>query len=196
MRNNVVLMITALFIFGASISSVANEDPRNSQFAVVQVKGSEVFKVIYKTEVANRVKLNIYNASSRLIFSETLNGDGFIRPLNFAGLTAGEYTIEITDGANKRSEKITYQPVKGSTSISGKVVHISKVDNGGKFIVSIARAASEEVTVNIYDNFNNLVHSESKEISGEFAQIYHVKNSKVSAIEVIDASGNKKVSRF
>ena len=91
MRNKVVLMITALFIFGASINSVANEDPRNSQFAVVQVKGSEVFKVIYKTEVASRVKLNIYNASLRLIFTETLNSDGFIRPLNFTGLTFREF---------------------------------------------------------------------------------------------------------
>ena len=196
MRNKVVLMITALFIFGASIFSVANEDPRNSQFAVVPVKGSEVFKVIYKTDVANRVKLNIYNSASQLIFSETLNGDGFIRPLNFSGLRAGEYVIEVIEGTSKRTEKVTYKPGTRSVSTGRKVVHISRVDNAGKFIVSIARAATEKVTVNIYDNFNTLVHSESREISGEFAQIYHVKNSRVSAIEVIDASGNKKISRF
>src|SRR6188768_3753575 len=109
------LFIAALVVVSASVAAFGKEEPTsNKGMAVVPVKGSEVFKVIYKGEAAGRVKLNVYNTESKLVFSETISGtDGFIRPLNFSGLTAGEYTIELVDALGKKSEKVSYnKPVK------------------------------------------------------------------------------------
>jgi hypothetical protein len=191
-----VLLIAALITIGAGVNAVAKEDPRNVRLAVVPLKGSEVFKVIYKGETPSRVKLNVYDESSQLVFSETLNGvDGFIRPLNFSGLKAGEYTIELIEGTTKRTEKITYNPLKNFSS--NKVVHVKKLSEAdGKFLVAIGNASTEAITVRILDRNDNLLYSETREISGEFAQVYRVKDSAGVKFEIYDAAGLNKLSRF
>lgn len=192
MKKN-VLLIAALLLVSVQISAVAEENPGNTGLAVV-AKGPDVFKVIFKNDRAStRLRMNIYNASSNLIYTEVVSGNGFIRPLKFAGLVPGEYTIEITDGVSKRTETINYLP---ASSASKKVVHVSKLAGDERYLISVANAAGEKVTINIYDDFDRLVHTESRQIANEFAQVYNMKNRKVSSIEVIDQAGNKRVSRF
>ena len=70
------LYIAALIVMAGAVTAVGKDEPRNAGLAVVPVKGSEVFKVIYKGESATKVKLNIYNSSSQVIFSETVNSNG------------------------------------------------------------------------------------------------------------------------
>jgi hypothetical protein len=190
-----VLLIAALMTISAGINAVAKEDPRNVRLAVVPVKGSEVFKVIYKGETTSKVRLNIYNSSSQIVFSETLTGtDGFIRPLNFSGLKAGVYTVELIEGSTKKTEKITYIPA--SSQVSKKAVHVSKVNDEGKFLVSIGNAGKETIVVRILDRFDNVLYTDTREISGDFAQVYRVKDSAGVKFEVYDAAGLSKSSRF
>ena len=192
MKRN-VLLIAALLLVSVHISAVAEETPVNAGLAVV-AKGPDVFKVIFKNDRAvSKIRMNIYNSSSNLIYTEVVSGDGFIRPLRFSGLVPGEYTIEISDGVSKRSEKINYRP---AAPASKKAVHVSKLAGEEKYLVSVANAAGERVTINIYDEFDRLVHTETRQINDEFAQVYNVKSKKVSSVEVIDEAGNKKVSRF
>ncbi|HEY9008589.1 hypothetical protein [Ohtaekwangia sp.] len=189
------LFIAALVVVSATVAALGKEEPSNKGLAVVPVKGAEVFKVIYKAENAGKIKLNIYNTNSEIVFTETINGtDGFICPLNFSGLQAGEYTIELIDATGKRTEKINYKPVDASA----KNVHISKVANeDGKFLVSVSATGAEQINVKIYDAANNLVHSENKSIEGNFAQLYTVKNVSGSlTFEVTDKAGNTKTVRF
>jgi hypothetical protein len=192
MKRN-VLLIVALLLVSVHISAVAEENPVNAGLAVV-AKGPDLFKVIYKNERAvSKIRMNIYNSSSNLIYTEVVSGDGFIRPLRFSGLLPGEYTVEISDGVNKRSEKIVYRP---AAAASKKAVHVSKIAGEEKYLVSVANASGEKFTINIYDEFDRLVHTETRLIADEFAQVYNVKNKKVSSVEIIDQAGNKKVSRF
>lgn len=162
--------------------------------AVVPVRGSEVFKVIYKGENTGKVRINIYNKQAEVVFSETLSGvSGFIRPLNFSGLESGEYTVELVDASGKKVEKIVYKPV-----VDSKHIHISKLSkDGGKFLVAVANAGTANINVRIYDAAHNLVHSEVKNVNDEFAQIYTVKNvSGAVTFEVSDNAGNTKTIRF
>lgn len=183
----VVAMVISLAAFG-------KEEPSNSKgLAVVPVKGSEVIKVIYKGEAAGKVKLNIYNEESQLVFSESISGlDGFIRPLNFNGLKAGQYTVELIDATGKKIEKVDYKP-----AVSKKFVHISKLSEEGKYLVAVSGNGKETVDVKIYDANNNLLHSELKSIDGSYAQVYTVKNlnGKVT-FQVTDAAGTSKTVRF
>jgi len=190
------LFLAALVTVVSLATAVGKDVPRNTGLAVVPVKGSEIFKVIYKGETTGRVKLNIYNASSRIIFSESINvGDGFICPLNFAGLEPGEYTLELVDvtGA-KKVEKVKYL----TSTASSKNVHISKlVKEEGKFLVAVTNAGTEKINVRIYDGANNLVHSESREVKGDFAQLYTIKNVTGGlTFEVSDEAGYTKTIRF
>lgn len=189
------LFIAALVVVSATVAALGKEEPNNKGLAVVPVKGAEVFKVIYKAENAGKIKLNIYNTKSEIVFAETFTGtDGFICPLNFTGLQAGEYTIELIDATGKRTEKVNYKPV----SATPKNVHISRLANeNGKFLVSVSSTGNEQINVKIYDAANNLVHSENKSIEGNFAQLYTVKNVTGSlTFEVTDKAGNTKTVRF
>ncbi|MBA4055557.1 MAG: hypothetical protein C0490_12655 [Marivirga sp.] len=188
------LYLAALMVIAAIVTAVGKDEPGSQGLAVVPVKGSEVFKIIYKGESSSKVKLSIYNSSSEVVFSETMNGvNGFIRPLNFTGLQFGEYTVELTDASGKKVEKINYQPTKSESS-----VHVSKLISGeGKFLLSVAKANSQTITVKIFDEANNLVHTNTKEVSGDFAQLYTLKDvAGAVTFEVSDNSGNIKTVRF
>jgi hypothetical protein len=87
------LFLAALVTLGVVVSAIGKDEPRTTGLAVVPVKGSQVYKVIYRSESQSKVRMNIYGPQSQLIFTEYFTGmDGFIRPVNFSGLEAGEYT--------------------------------------------------------------------------------------------------------
>jgi len=188
------LLIAALVVISATVSAIAKEEPTKAGLAIVSVKGSETFKVIYKTENTGSTKVNIYNAEAKVIFAKVVsNAGGFILPLNFNGLAAGEYTIELIDATGTRVEKINFQPAAKS-SIN---VHVSKMSEEGKFLLAIANTKSEEVTVTIYDNFDNVVYNETKKLDGDFAQVYSLKGKASSyTFEVSDKSGKIKSVKF
>lgn len=187
------LYFAALLVIGAAVTAIGKDEPSSAGMAVVSVKGSEVVKVIYKGESAGKVKLNVYNAASQIVFSDTRNSvDGFILPLNFSRLQFGVYTFELTDATGTKTEKINYQPA-GSVSN----VHISKIGNDGKFLLSVAKKGNEDINVKIFDGFNNLVHNSSKQVSGDFAQLFSIKNFSGSCtFEVTNSAGETTIVRF
>jgi len=197
-------LILAALVVLSSVATTFAEEPTKAGLAIVPVKGTEVFKVIYKSETAGNVKLNIYNESGSVVFSETLKSvEGFIRPLNFSGLQNGEYTIELIDAAGKRSEKVSFLPLGaskigaiGATAIS--TAHVSKLSTeNNKYLVALANKTAGTVTVKIYDGAENLIHTETKEISGNFAQVYSVKNAVGNlTFEVTNAAGVTSTTKF
>ena len=84
-------LIAALLVVSFVIAVIGKEKPTKAGFAIVTAKGSQTFKIIYKRENADTPKVNIYNAESKVIFSEVVtNTTGFILPLNFVALSASE----------------------------------------------------------------------------------------------------------
>ncbi len=192
MKTKSIYLVAVLLLSG--VATFGNDEPKKAGVAVLHGKGTEVFKVIYQNETTSKVKVNIYNAKSELVYSESMgNTDGFILPLNFSKMSFGEYTVELTDANGKQVEKIVYQP---ATPVEN--IRIAKLSSGeGKFIVSVVNANSEKVTVRIFDNANNLLHNEVKSVSGDFAQVYTVKNlSGACTFEVSDNEGRVKTVKF
>lgn len=188
-----VMCIAAFMVIVASVAAVGKDEPR-AGMAVVPVKGSEVFKVIYRGESASKVKLNVLNASSDIVFTETFNNmDGFIRPLNFSGLQFGEYTIEVTDAQGTRVERINYQPMKAE-----RAVHVSKlVNDEGSFLLSVAKNNGQSITVKIFDNDSNLLYTGSRSDSGDFAQLFTLKDVDGGVtFEISDNAGHISTVRF
>lgn len=196
-KRNEKTMKTKSIILAALLSistfAIAADGPKVAGLAIVPVKGSGTYKVIYRGETSGRVKLNVYNYKSEVVFSETIDAnDGFIRPLNFAGLEAGVYTVELIDSKGRRTERINYKGAEASV----KAVHIGKIaKEEGKYIVAIASAVGP-VTITIYDVDMNVLHTEVKEVINGYAQIYVVKNVPVVTVEVSDNRGVIKSVKF
>lgn len=186
------LILSLLLAVGAAATVVANDGPA---MKVVSQKGSEIFKVIYKGADSGRVRLNIRDHQGKTIHTKHLGvRDGFILPVNFKGLQSGSYTIELVDNAGKYEQQISYLP-----SSSTKTIHVSKLANeSSKYLVAVADGGNETIDINIYDQNNKLVHSESKRLSGDFAQVYTIQNSSRGryTFEVADSAGNRKYFDF
>jgi len=184
------IVLAAILLVSAS-AAFATADPSNTALAVVSAKGSEVVKVIYKGS-NGKVKLNIYNSSSTLVFSESRYvQQGFILPLNFAGLSAGTYTVELIDASGVKSEKVNYQPAKAAAN-----VHVAKLAQEGKYLLSVVNA-NETVTIHIFDENNNLIHTSDKQSAGSFAQIFNMQNIQGGfTFEVINATGASTIVRI
>ena len=183
----------AAFLLMSAVATFGNENP-TSGVAVLSAKGKDVFRVIYKNETANDVKVKLYNSNDEIVHSASINQtSGFILPLNLSKLNFGEYRLELTDASGKRVERIVYQNAKPVDNI-----RVAKLTNDqGKFMVSVMSAKNEKVTVKIFDSYNNLVHNEVKNVSGNFAQVYTLKNLKgACTFEVSDDAGRVKTVQF
>lgn len=185
-------LFLAVLVMVSNLVFAGNDKP--TAMAVLAVKGSEVYKVIYKSATSGKVKLYIHDQTGKIIFAETFNGlNGFICPVNFKGMAPGEYTIELIDGAGRNLEKISFQP-----SVDKNYIHISKLlKEDNKFLVSVPNMGSNQIKVNIFDGNNNMIHTESKKIEGNFAQVYKIHNYTGSYTFVVsDNLGNNKSASF
>jgi hypothetical protein len=188
------LLFTALVLMSAVAFGAGKDDPRGTGIAVIPVKGSETFKLIYKGQSAGKVTLNIYSAGAKLIHTQSFYGvDGFICPLNFSTQKAGEYTVELVDAEGKKTEKIVYEKANLL-----QYVHVSKINNeAGKYLLSVSNNTKGPINVKIYDAESNLIFSETKEVSGQFAQVYKLEApSKAYSFQVSDNAGNAKTVDF
>jgi hypothetical protein len=176
------------------VSTAAFSNGPGPRVAVVSQKNPATFKVIYAGTEAGKVRMTIFNQQDEVVFTETSkNADGFMRNVNFEGMTPGEYTIEIASKEGKQAQKIVY-----ARNTAVKNVQVSKIANESKYVLSVASTgANEKISVRIFDGANNLVHTESRTISGNFGLVYNLSNvSGVPTFEVADNTGVVRTIRY
>jgi len=188
-------MKTKSFVFAvtmALISVVAvAADPVGPTVVVVNQKESCMLKVIYQGAQVGKVSLKIYDAANHIVFTETINGvEGFVRPINFKGMEAGVYKIEIADAAGKRTQTIEHNVEKALSAI-----HISKIGVDSKYLLSVAnKGTSEKINVRIFDGNNNQLHNEVLTVNGDLGLVYNLKNvTGVPTFEVTNQAGVTKI---
>jgi hypothetical protein len=164
------VILTALLAMFVSVLALA-KDPGTPKLVVLSQK-SGIFKVIYEGSKTERVSLKIYDYSGAEVFAETISSKGFIRPFNFEGMAAGEYTIEIADSNGKQVQKVNYLTTVDATATG---THITRITDEGKYLLAVANTGTKEINVKIFDDANNLVHNENITINGNFGQIYNLK---------------------
>lgn len=193
MKTNSIL-IAALFVISASVSTLANKPGDEYGLAAFAVKESETYKIVYEGENTQKVRLNVYNDKSQRIFSQSVVSKGFIQPLSFEGLDAGQYTVEIVAG--KTRETITINHAR--RLVPSSFVHITKLNDEGKYLVSVAKPKLEDenITLNIFQD-NRLIYNESSKLADDFAKVYSVKpaGSNVT-IAVTDKNGKVTSASF
>jgi hypothetical protein len=180
-----VMMLVSIVTFG--------KDPVNPRLVVVNQKAIGTFKVIYEGEKKGSVKLNILNAVGTLVFSESINAsEGFIRPLNFSGMTPGQYTIEVIGATGKSVQTVEY-----GVEAQANNVHIAKISDEGKYLLAVANNGQEEINVKIFDGSNNLVHNQSMKVTGSLGLVYNLsKIAGTPTFEVTDKTGTIKTVKY
>jgi hypothetical protein len=182
-----VVMLASTFAFA--------EGP-SSKFAVVGAKQASVFKVIYEGSTISNVSLNIFDQSGVLVYSEVIRGiDKFIRPVNFEGMEAGEYNIEISDANGKQSQKVVVGGIANFSKKSLKGVHVAKVSaDSNKYLLSVANNGAEQINVNIFDGENNLVYTETLVLKGDLGKVYTLKLLNGNpTFEIVSNDGTTKI---
>lgn len=164
------ILVAALFA-GASVSALANNPGDKYGLAAFPVKEPGVYKVVYERANADKLRLNVYNNKAERIFTQSHMAKGFIQPLNFQNLEAGEYTIEILSGTSRETVKINYAPRVAPRSVA----HITRLTESGKYLVSIPKQAArnDHFTLSIFQN-DKLIYNESNTLAEDFAKVYNV----------------------
>ncbi len=175
------------------MSTVALADePGTSKLVVLSQKEAGLFKVIYENPKTKQVKMTILNSDGVALYSESIKvTDGFILPVNFKGMTPGEYSIEVADGTAKQVQKVSYL-----NSVSAQRIHVAKLTNeANKYLLSVANEGS--INVRILDGANNIIHDQNVTVNGSLGLVYNLK-AVVGAptFEVTDQSGTVKTIKY
>lgn len=181
-----------LLIAAVLISSVALADePGSPKLVVLSQKESGLYKVIYENPKTSKVKMTILNSNGDALYSESLKiEDGFILPVNFKGMTPGEYSIEVADGAAKQVQKVNY-----ISSAKAQRIHVAKLDAANKYLLSVA--SQGVINVRIIDGANNIIHEQDVTVNGAYGLVYNLKGVEGNpTFEVTDPSGEVKTIRY
>lgn len=186
------MLVAALVLVSAAV--FANE-ANDNKMAVVRSQESGVFKVIFAGEDFVRATVSVLDKKGNVVFAEEIQGKkGFILPMNFTGLSAGEYSIVVKQGSDSWTRTVNYattSPVVKNSAIQN--VHVSK-SNDGKYLLSIATTEEQLVRVNIFDLNDALLHTEIRKANGGLAVVYDVKDATGEVkFQITDKAGYSKV---
>ena len=188
-------MKTTSILFAAMmmISAVALADePAAPKLVVLNQKEAGLFKVIYENAKTSKVKMTILNSDGVALYSESIKiTDGFILPVNFKGLTPGEYSIEVADGTAKQTQKVSY-----AETAKSQTIHVAKLTkDANKYLLSIANEGA--INVRILDGANNIIHEQDLNVTGSLGLVYNLKSiSGAPTFEVTDGQGNTKTVKY
>jgi hypothetical protein len=183
------ILTIAFVLFGTTMFASGTGDHPTSLSGAAVIKTDEgTFKLLYKSETATDVKVSIFNEASKLVFSEKIrHTTGFARPYSLDNLDKGNYTVSIEDHTGTTVQKISTMDTETS-----KLVNILKLNNGqSKYLLTVGGKGNETLVLNIYDGQRQLIHTETKSIKGDFAQVYNLSRIKgIPSFEVLHQNGS------
>lgn len=192
MKKISLLLVGVLFCTLVFANGTDEPTASTSSVAVTNVSGSSAYKLHYTAYMASDVKVSILNQSGNVIYTEKIkNTDGFIRPYNFKDLVAGEYIIQVENAEGKHVEKVSYNAGKIE-----KQINIVKLTDAGKYLFSVSSKGADYVKVNIFDQNDQLIHTQQRFVEKEFAEVLNLKSINGFTIEVTDSKGLLKTLKY
>jgi len=184
------LLVLSLVLLVSSVSFARRLETPESKNGVGIMKNGSTFTLFYKASQPSRVKVSIYDATGKLLFTEVIRKlDGFSRPYNFSKLAEGEYTIEVVDNNQRQVEKVNYTQDKVEN-----LINISRVSGTtNKYLLTVPRKSDGVISVKIYGNNNQVLYNQQESVQGDFARVYKLENVSSSVLFIVtDSKGNVK----
>lgn len=185
MKTKLSFLITLIF---CSTMTFATDSPSVSVVGTAK----HIFKLTYKTQVASKVQVTIFNSQGEEVFTETFKDiKNFSRPYNFSSLPEGEYTIEVKDESGRKVEKVNYN--QGTVQ---SLISVTKLTSAPeKYMLTSVTDGDNEITVSILDANDQLLYNETLNVSGNFGVIYNLVQEGKYTFIVSDKSGvTKKIT--
>jgi hypothetical protein len=184
MKTTFITGVMAMIFASASLFAA---DPA-ATVELVNQKGSSIYKVIYKAPGTGRVFLKI-SGEEGVVLSETLSfTNGFMLPIDFQGMAAGEYTVEVLGKDTRFKQTVVYEKVT-------PVAYVRLTEQpGAKQLLTITSQVPTEFTIRIYDNWNNELFARTETVKSEYGVVFNM--SHVAGgyrFEVTEGPGHVKV---
>ena len=163
--NKSLSLLTILLIGGITFAN-AFENPNT----MAVLENGSTFRLLYKGMKPSDVKVLILNDENQIVFSEKIKStDGFARPYNFSNLPEGHYSIQVKNGDITQTETVNYHIRKEK-----KAMHLLRLPGSPKYVLSVPNKGSENLSVTIFNDLNQVLYNSSENISGDFARIYNL----------------------
>lgn len=179
---SILLLLTVI----SSVVFANRIDNSGTATGAVVVKEGAIFKLYYWPVEQMDVKISIYDATDKIVFSEVLKkAEGFVRPYNFSNLPEGNYTIEIVDNSGRHTESVTYR----KNNITA-LAHLIKIPDSEKYVLAVPNKDPGELTVRILDPSDNVIYDQKESVVGDFAKVYNLEEFSGNFVfEVTDGQG-------
>lgn len=174
-----VLMIISRVSFAGGVTA-----PEGTN-ASVRMNG-EIVKLFYRSENSGTVKVTIYDASEKAVFTEEIKGRSkFVRPYNLENLPYGEYTLVLEDENGRTEERILF--AKKTTHVQATIIH---KPGSRKALVTLFSAGETEITYRVLDIDNNVLYSKSEKVNGQATKAFNFEKVKGAvSVQVADSEG-------
>ncbi|MCU0352468.1 MAG: hypothetical protein MUD08_01815 [Cytophagales bacterium] len=167
-------IITAALVAISFTGAFATDNVENAKDAAVAVQASarpNVYNLVYKSAEVGVVTVIIRNQDDQVVMEDRIkNVKGFVRPYNFDGMPAGNYSVTITDASGKTNLAVAYN----NTVVNAvRKAEVTALENN-KYQLRLIGNNADEVSVNIYDRNNELIHTEVFTQKGSFTRVYNM----------------------
>lgn len=183
------LLLACVLVSAFAWAGRRDENPKSTSGMAVVKSNAMSYKLIYKSELASDVKVQIFDQGNALVFSETIRkSSGFMRPYNFESLSEGEYTIRIDNGSNWLAETVNYR-----TGRIEKLAHLVPLSDG-RYLLTVAGKGQDQLNIRIFDKEGEAIYSALNKVDGDFGQIYNLgQMSGPFSFEVTGNDGSSKI---
>lgn len=150
---------------------------------------SAVFKVYYSKPIVAKVKVSIFNAEGKKVFTESIkNENGFVRPYNMSSLPAGTYTFQIDDKNEVETFEFVYAEVEEQEEAI--VANVVRMEDD-KFFLGVSSTNSNTVQIDIYNDRDEVIYSAEEVVANQFGQLYNLNSVKSNGFTlVVKHNGN------
>lgn len=149
---------------------------------IVQIEEG-VFNLIYVQDAPSMIDLKIVNSDGQVVLEEKMKRKtGFKRNYDLTNLKEGTYLVRFAENGKKIEKEVSNN--------RSEIASFSKIGNSDKVRLSIGETFSE-VTLNIYDDKDRLIHQEFIPQTEGILKIYDLSKviSRKVSISLVDKRG-------
>jgi flagellar hook assembly protein FlgD len=180
MKKLTLLTVLLTVISAVGFAKVNPEDSETSKFKIV-AKSDVKFDFIYVAEEVGEVCVSIYDAQGNKVSAKTVtDAKSFKRTYDFSKLEPGKYKVVVKTQDGTTDEIINYKVKKEVLK-----TFVSRIPDSQSLKVHVgAFNPDRAVTVNIYNQNNNLIHTENIKEKESFSKIYDLSKTDAKSVSV------------
>lgn len=184
--------MAAILFFVSSVSMI-NAKEKHAESVKLEVKEfGKKLELTYRSAEADFVKIKILNNKGRVVFSERINRDKFIRPYNISNLKDGTYSVEVSDGEKTYTQ--SFEKRSSFYPADFQFVDIRKAKSDEDKIIVTALSGKKDVFfVKIYNDEGVLVHGSYQNVAYSSGKVYQIKNADKEKYTIEVSNGNEEL---